>query len=533
MQSFFNVNGVIGRGAYEDPEFPTAASLAEHMDYLGIARSLAWHIMARDLHPASGNRQLLKEIAEAGLEDRIIPAFVITPACFYENGTIEFLKARMAEGRVRALRITPEVSRFPVREIERVLAALTAFEPAVFWDCRYGSSDSDMRDIEHLAQTFPGVSFVMTQKMWPGFGAIVDLMWRCPNTFIDISWLHMRNAIEMLVANFGAERVLFGTGYKSHYGAAIAALAHARLDERQRDLIAHGNVERILKLAPCKQGARRWSLLDEKPLWRGFREGKPLDGVEVIDAHGHTGPHTRGWFLPESDFETYPDALRAYLERLGVDRLIVSSEIALFGPCLEGNRETERVCSKHGGMFSGYLVFNPLFADEMVPHFDDFFSRSFFVGFKLLASYWKLPLTSPDFKPVWECADRLALPVLMHTWDDSYSSPATLSEIVPRYPRATFIIGHSGGGTRGRLEAEALAAANKNVFLEFCGSFTTPRPFELSMEKVGNDRVVYGSDTGAHNAAWELGRYLSMPLPDEELTPGLAANMRGILARKR
>ncbi len=533
MQSFFNINGSIGRSAYEEVDFPTAKSFAEHLDYLGIARSLVWHMAARDLHPATGNRQLLQEIAGAGLEDRLLPAFVITPACFYENGTIEFLRQQMADGGSRALRITPATSRFPVREIEPVLMALAAFEPTVFWDCRYGYRDSDVRDVEHLARTLKGVSFVLTQKMWSGFGTIVDLMWRCPNTFIDISWLHMRNAIELLTRNFGAERLLFGVGYKSHYGAAIAALAHAQMNEQQRDLIAHGNVERILKLAPCKRAPEPASpLLEKKALWRSFREGEPLSGIEVIDSHGHTGPHTRGWFLPETDLETYVSELRAHLEQLGISRLILSAESALFGPCLDGNRETELVCAKHGGIFSGYLGFNPRFADEMTPQFDEFFGRGFFVGFKLLASYWGISLTSSDFKPVWECANRLALPVLMHTWDDSCSSPAVLTDIVPKYPRAVFILGHSGGGTRGRMEAEALALVNRNVFLEFCGSFTTPRPFETSLQLVGCNRVLYGSDTGAHNAAWELGRYLSMPLPDDELMPGLAANIKDILARR-
>ena len=90
----------------------------------------------------------------------------------------------------------------------------------------------------------------------------------------------------------------------------------------------------------------------------------------------------------------------------------------------------------------------------------------------------------------------------------------------------------SGGGGRGRLEAESLARENPNVYLEFCGSFTTPRPFETSLQLVCRERVLFGSDTAAHDAAWELGRYLSMPLPDNELIPGLGTNMQGILALK-
>ena len=165
----------------------------------------------------------------------------------------------------------------------------------------------------------------------------------------------------------------------------------------------------------------------------------------------------------------------------------------------------------------------------MRPAIDSFFKDDLFVGFKILASYWKIPLLDPRYETVWEYAHRHHLPILLHTWNDSYNSPAVLKEIVKKYSQAVFLLGHSGGGTKGRFEAEELALANPNVFLEFCGSFTTPRPFETSLNIVGKKRVIFGSDAAAHNQTWELGRYLSMPLPDQELIPGLGANMRDIL----
>ncbi len=142
-----------------------------------------------------------------------------------------------------------------------------------------------------------------------------------------------------------------------------------------------------------------------------------------------------------------------------------------------------------------------------------------------------MPVTNPVYSDMWEYADKCKMPILIHTWDDSYNSPAMLKDIVKKYSNASFILGHSGGGTRGRLEAEELALSNNNVYLEFCGSFTTDRPFETSLSLVGKDKVIYGSDTVAHDMVWELGRYLSMPLPDEELLPGLSANIKRILSR--
>ena len=109
----FNVNGSIGSGAYETPDYPTAGDFLRHLDYLGIDRSLVWHVEARDFNPTLGNRRLLAAIADAGAQERLFPAFVITPACYFEYGALDFLRESLAAGRVKALRIMPKVSRFP------------------------------------------------------------------------------------------------------------------------------------------------------------------------------------------------------------------------------------------------------------------------------------------------------------------------------------------------------------------------------------------------------------------------------------
>ncbi len=83
--------------------------------------------------------------------------------------------------------------------------------------------------------------------------------------------MHMRDTLEWLNGSSGAHRVLLGIGYKAHYGAAIAALAHARLSVDQRHLIVHGNAERLLKLKPLhkKQVQPPNRLLENKPLCVG------------------------------------------------------------------------------------------------------------------------------------------------------------------------------------------------------------------------------------------------------------------------
>ncbi len=524
---YFALNPMIGYGAYAQPDFPGPEDLLAHLDYLSIDRCLVSAIEARDATPLAGNQKLLQEIAP--FQSRLYPAFSITPADYFAYGSLEWLKEQAAAGR-RAFRLSPAISRFPLRLIERLLAELAPYQPVLLLDARGSADPLLFRDLEDLAQKYPAVSFVICQQMWPTFGLVLDVLWRCQNIYLDLSWLHMRGAIELVKEQFGCSRLLFGIGHKTHYGAAIGALAHAQLTEEERSLIAHGNLERLLKIPPVASKLVAASpLLAEKPLWAAFRQGQALS-VPVIDAHTHDCAANRGWYIRDIEPEKLLAALLPDLDRHGVDRIILSSEQALFTETIPGNRELEKQAAKYPGRFSGYFVFNPLYAEEITTAvLDEFFQREFFVGFKLLPAYWGIPLTDQRYCAVWEYADLHALPILIHTWGDA----AILKEIAPQYPQASFLLGHSGGGDGGRRQSDDIVAATSNTYFEFCGTFCSSLPWQDSIKRFGVERFIFGSDFGAHNQAYELACFLSIPLPDKFLQPILSENMQRLLQRRR
>ena len=523
----FNANPVpIGRGMNGPAEFSDAASLVAHLDYLGIERSLVYHQTAFDINPTSGNLRLMEEIKP--YSQRLTPAFVVSPHLVFEREGLDTLRRALDEWGVRALRIFPQSFSFRPHTLARLLGEIRQFKPVVFM--RLG--ESDPAEFVALAERFPDLKFVITEFMWGGMAGVLDMLWRCRNILAELSWNHVENGIEAVTNDFGPERSLFGFRLKSDYGGSVAALAHARIDEAVRRRVAGGTLQDLLGLDPFAGKIETPAIMEKKPLWKVFRQGGILKGVEIIDAHGHSGP-TTGWSFVGSSIQPglYVQKLLDILDRNGVQKLIVSHFPALKGDALEGNLEIEAACLKHArGRINGYVVFNPNYKDALLPELDGFFSRGFFVGFKTLASYWKVPLTDPRYIPAWEYANRHRLPILLHTWDGPYDTPSLLKDIVPKYPDATFLLGHSGGGTGGRFEAVDLAKANKNVMLEFCGSFTTNVDYADAIKELGIGRIVFGSDMDGHNQAWELGRFLSLPFPDDEIKPALADNMKKILA---
>lgn len=525
----FDCNGRFGPTAFMEPEYRQITDLLAQLDRLGVSRSLVWHAAGRDLHPNTGNRKLIQAIESLGAAaDRFVPAFAVSPCMLYERNGLTELTEAVRSGRVRALRLFPNTLRHSLNQIEPVIAAVAESRPVLLCDLIRESPSS--RDVLDLAERFPSLPLVLTQGMWPSLPMVLDLMTRRENIFFDLSWLHVNRSIEMICQRFGAQRLLFGLGLKTHHGAAIAALHDAEIDEPSRHLIAHGNLEKLLGLSTSKPVSSGLSRDPQKGFWNALVSGqKPA--VEIVDAHGHLGPLGM-WMIENQEIEHQAPAAVRDMDRCGIRATIVSGMDALFSDPVEGNRLIEEKARPYGDRFRGWLVFNPIYHRQLEPLLDEFFARPFFAGFKLLNDYWRIPVTDPRFEAVWKHADRHRLPILLHTWEGPFNSPALLKNIAPAHPNAIFVLGHSGGGDPGRREAEALALANPNVYLEWCGSFLCSIPWEETIARVGASRVLFGSDAVVHSYAWELGRLLSQDIPDQTLRPILGDNMRAILARR-
>lgn len=523
----FDCQGRFGAALNRHCGFPTAADLVRHLNHLGIERAVAFNAEGREGGCSYVNRKTLGEIAALpGGRGRLIPAFSVSPVMMYADGGMEELRRMVAEN-APALHFTKGLSGYSLSECDPVFAMPGDRAPVVFLNFE----DADRADLLATAERHPQVTFVLTDIVWGRMSHVLDLMSRRANICVETSWLHVADDLEILHERFGAERIFFGAGERANYGGAIAALVAAKIPEAAKGKIARGNLEERLGLRSSGTIALGRSALTSNSLWQDALAGKPL-AEPVIDAHVHFGA-SGGYVLKHNDIDAQiPDAVEL-AGRVGVKTMIVSGLNALIGEPVSGNAELEEKLSPHGELFRGYVSFNPKYADALAARFDDYFSRPFFVGFKTLCDYWRLPITDPRFEPMFAYADKHRLPILNHTWNGTFDSPAMFTDIVRKYPDAQFIIGHSGGGDGGRKEAEKLANENANVWLEWCGTFCSTIPWEESFTRVGPEKMIFGSDAMCHNLVWELGRMLSMDLPEERIRPMLGDHMRSILAKRR
>ena len=240
---YFDLNYVLGTGSNGEIGYNSPEEILKQMDYLDIDRALVFSAEARDFSGIYGNRKLLDQLKP--FADRLFPAFVITSRDYYENGTVEYYRELAKAGTVKAFRIIPGKTRSPIYECEFILEKLAEFSPVIQLDSRELSLQ-DYQTLAKFAKQFPTIRFVIGQKVWCNLDSILNLMNRCSNVYMDTSWMHVQRTVNLIIDRFGADRLLFATGHKTQYGAAIAALNHAEIPAEIKEQIAHKNAENLL-----------------------------------------------------------------------------------------------------------------------------------------------------------------------------------------------------------------------------------------------------------------------------------------------
>jgi predicted TIM-barrel fold metal-dependent hydrolase len=134
------------------------------------------------------------------------------------------------------------------------------------------------------------------------------------------------------------------------------------------------------------------------------------------------------------------------------------------------------------------------------------------VGYKVIAPALTGSIDDPVLWPVWQVAEDLGIPVLVHfgvldggggTAQHVNISPLRLHDVAKAFPEVPFVVPHFGCGYPGELLQ--LAWACRNVYVDTSGNNEWIRwmPYPLSidslfrkfLETVGPERLIFGSDS--------------------------------------
>lgn len=226
---------------------PAVADLVAEMDRAGIEKALTWHIVQCDGSPQVGNRLLTEAIAD---QPRLFGCWALMPNQADEFPRPPALFVRMAENRIRAIRVFPEQHKFLLNTVTmgEVLRPMAERRIPLLLSVRRGVQWRDIYDI--LAEIPSLVCVICDHGCWGMDRQFRPLLERYPNVYVDTAQYLLDGGIEALVASYGPERLLFGSGFpESYHGGMMLALKHAKIPEDAKAAVAADNIERILSEA--------------------------------------------------------------------------------------------------------------------------------------------------------------------------------------------------------------------------------------------------------------------------------------------
>jgi len=203
--------------------------------------------------------------------------------------------------------------------------------------------------------------------------------------------------------------------------------------------------------------------------------------MAITDAHFHVG-----------DFPMFG----VNLDQAGLAPYLAANDIDTAMVFHQDNAMVQRTIADLPGAHGLYWA-NPKLGNP-VPELRDFLDDPKFRGVKLHPLMDGFHPNDPMVWPVIELLIERGLPALIHCGHPIFSLPWSIEELVVQFPEAKIILGHMGHGNVVYIDASiAIAGRHPNVWLETSGMPMSLKIRE-AVQKVGSDRVMYGSDGPWH-----------------------------------
>jgi predicted TIM-barrel fold metal-dependent hydrolase len=128
--------------------------------------------------------------------------------------------------------------------------------------------------------------------------------------------------------------------------------------------------------------------------------------------------------------------------------------------------------------------------------------------------------------PLIEAAGELGVPVTIHSHQPG-SQPALIGDLASRFPGVTIIMAHMGMAAY--KDAIYVAQKEPNIVLETSAQPWTHRIVRGAADKIGIDRVIYGSDAPLHHPRVELTKIDVAGLTPDDKAKVLGGNIARLL----
>lgn len=241
----------------------------------------------------------------------------------------------------------------------------------------------------------------------------------------------------------------------------------------------------------------------------------------IFDMHMHIeNVAALGWQMSAED------CIRA-MDDAGVDSAAVMTLTDLPGLNPEGLELIAEACASHPDRLYGFLRLNPAHLETSKSLLRRAVEQLGFRGLKLHpVSTLQHPGGAATIDLV-RHAGSLGVPTLFHCGDEPLSTPLSVAQAAAACPDSTIVLGHMGGYFHVD-EAIDVAERHPNVVLE-TSAMPYPDKIVTAVERLGADRVVFGSDGPVSSPSLERQKVVLAALGQERADLVLGGNAHRML----
>ena len=526
---YIDANVRLGRfNDWSGAEPITPDALLRTMDHFGIHEALVVDSLSYEYHAVDGNERVLGATAE---HPRLHPAWAILPPGSREMPAGDELVAAMQRRGVRAAFLYPNQYAFTLDNwcVDRLLGPLAEQRVPVFicpnthtggggpeGDWR-GQDKTDWPGVVRLCRAFPKLPVVVVEnRISYSLRAMYEALESCPNLHVELSTLWLHHVIEFVCREWGAERLMFGTGLPSRDpGAVLGQLNYADISNTELALIAGESLRGMLSwdaanplLAPAVQFREP---IDE--LHEIARHRRPLEGQGFECSHGHLG-RTAYLHIPDGEVR---DLLRE-MDRFGIDRGVIFTNGGLASDEVYGNNLVAEVVEAYPDRFVGFASANMRRSPEEIRAE---LERGFAMGLrgiKIHPDFQGYSTYGPNVEVACALANERRSIIVNHNWGDT----DRLVCLCRKYPDACFITGHT------HPEAIPATGVVDNLYIGTC-PLNGYGVIDRFVTGAGAERIVFGSDLSWNPVGWGMGPILYANIPVAAKRAILGGNIHRLL----
>jgi uncharacterized protein len=248
--------------------------------------------------------------------------------------------------------------------------------------------------------------------------------------------------------------------------------------------------------------------------------------MRIIDGHGHLGTMIKLYSLRVTDMES---TIRE-MDRCRVEKMVISHLNAISYDFKEGNGELKKAVDQFTDRIIPFFAVHPRFWGTAAEEIKRCAGEWGWRGLKLHPDFHAYPANCVSVVDTIGQAQAYQCVVMIHSADRAsscYATPAMIADVARQLPDTKIIIAHMGMADW--QEAIEWAEQYPNLILDSTGSLNWYGMIESAVEKLGVERVIWGSDFPLFPLEMGISKIVDSDIDEESKRQILGENIKRIM----